>query len=435
MQRRIFLESMARREYVAGAMTQRAPATPAPGAGSPWRAAFPALEQRINGYPLTYLDTAATALRPQAVIDAVANFSRTDDANPGAALHTLARRSHAALEGARRTVASFLGAADPLEVVFTRGTTEGLNLLATAWGTAHVRAGDEILVTEGEHASNLLPWRMLAERARASLVVVPLDAEGRLHPDDVAGRLSPRTRVVAFSQVGNVLGMPVPAREICSVVRAPGRLVVVDGAQAAPHLPVDVQAMGCDAFACSSHKMLGPMGVGVLWMRRALLDAMPPYQFGSNMAHDVDVAHAEYSPGALRFGAGTPNVSGPVGLAAAIDFLHAVGWPALQAHERDITERMLAALARVRGMRLLGSRNPAERVGVFSFTVEGRSPLALAQALDADGIAIRAGDLAALPLLRHFGTTSAARASCYLYTSPDDVDRFADRLTRAIARG
>jgi cysteine desulfurase / selenocysteine lyase len=405
-----------------------------PCSDAPWRAAFPALRQQVNGHALTYLDTAATALRPDAVIEAVADFSRHDNANPGAALHTLARRSHAALEQSRRHVAAFIGASDPLEVAFTRGTTEGINLVASSWGSANVRRGDELLVTLAEHASNLLPWRMLAERTGAIVRVVPVDAEGRLHPDEVARLLTPRTRVVAFSHVSNVLGMTVPAREICDIARAPGRLVVVDAAQSVPHLPVDVHALGCDVLAFSSHKMLGPMGVGVVWMRRELLDTMPPYQYGSNMAHDVDFERADLSPGALKFGAGTPNVSGPVGLAAAIGFLQGIGWPALQAHERRITERMLDALQRIPAVRLLGSHDASGRVGVFSFTVAGHTPLALVQALDASGIAIRAGDLAALPLLRHFGTTAAARASCYLYTSTDDVDRLEAALARRVGR-
>ncbi len=438
MHRRTFIGTTAQWASVAGATNGRSlvdqVSTHHSAGDDTWRARFPALRQRVNGHALAYLDTAATALRPDAVIDAVANFSRTDNANPGAALHTLARRASTALEDARRSVATFIGASDPLEVVFTRGTTEGLNLVANTWGAAHVKPGDEVVVTRAEHASNLLPWRMLAERAGATLRVVPIDAEGRLHPDDVARHLTARTRVVAFSHVSNVLGMPVPAREICEVARAPGRLVVVDGAQSVPHLPVDVHALGCDALAFSSHKMLGPMGVGVLWMRREVLDAMPPFHYGSNMAHDVDFERAELSPGALKYGAGTPDVAGPVGLAAAIAFLQGIGWPALQAHERRITEHMLAALGRIPAVRLLGSREPAERVGVFSFTVAGHSPLSIVQALDAEGIAIRAGDLAALPLLRHFGTSAAARASCYLYTSTDDVDRLAGALARVVAR-
>ncbi len=296
----------------------------APTSRATWRDRFPALSQRINGHPLIYLDTAATALRPEPVIDALARFYGTINANPGAALHTLARRANAALEEARATVASFIGAADPLEVIFTRGTTEGLNLVASTWGLANLRAGDEILIGIAEHASNLLPWRYLAHRVGARLVHFDIDDNGHVRLDDLTSKLSARTRIVAFSHVSNVLGMLNPAREIVAAARGPGRIVVIDGAQSVPHFPVHVNDLGCDFLAFSSHKMGGRMGVGVLWGRRELLEAMPPYQAGSNMAHDVDLDGEHLAEGALKFSAGTPNVSGPVGLAAAIDFLQPI---------------------------------------------------------------------------------------------------------------
>jgi cysteine desulfurase/selenocysteine lyase len=398
-----------------------------------WRAAFPALRQEVNGRPLVYLDTAATALRPQPVIDAISNFYAHDNANPGAALHTLARRANASLEGARATVASFIGASDPLEVAFTRGTTEGLNLVAHAWGRANLRPGDEILIGLGEHSSNMLPWRYVAKATGATVVYFGVDADGYPRLDGIDAKLSPRTRIVAFSHVSNVLGMINPAREICARVKAPGRIVVIDGAQSVPHIPVRVSELGCDFLAFSSHKMLGPMGVGVLWGRRELLDAMAPYQWGSNMAHDVDLGAEHLSEGALKFSAGTPNVSGPVGLAAAIGFLRAAGQDAITRHERSISRLMIDRLARIRGVRLLGTTDAERRVSVFTFTVAGMEPLKVLQALDAEGIAIRAGDLASLPLLGHFGTAAAARASCYLYTSASDVNRFADVLERTVA--
>ena len=396
-----------------------------------WRAAFPALTQEVNGKPLVYLDTAATALRPQPVIDAISSFYARENANPGAALHTLARRANAALEGARATVASFIGANDPLEVVFTRGTTEGLNLVANGWGRGNLKPGDEILIGASEHSSNMLPWRCVARATGARVVYFGVDAEGHPRLDDILDKLTPNTRIVAFSHVSNVLGMVNPASEICARVRGAGRIVVVDGAQSVPHFPVNVRELGCDFMAFSSHKMLGPMGVGVLWGRRDVLDAMAPYQAGSNMAHDVDLETEHLSSGALRFGAGTPNASGPIGLAAAITFIRGLGQDAIIAHEREINRRMLERFGAIRGVRLLGSRDPDRRVSVFSFTVEQRMPLDILRVMDAEGIAIRAGDLASLPLLRHFGVSAAARASCYLYTSLADVDRFADVLERA----
>jgi cysteine desulfurase/selenocysteine lyase len=431
MVRRDFLERMAAAAMASRARGQRGGTDPQ----STWREAFPALRQEVNGKPLAYLDSAATTLRPRAVIDAISSFYARDNANPGGTLHTLARRASAAMEGARSTVASFIGASDPLEIIFTRGTTEGLNLVATAWGRSHLKPGDEILIGMAEHSSNMLPWRYLARATGAKVVHFGVDPEGHPLLDDLAARLGPRTRIVAFSHVSNVLGMINPAREICELARGPGRIIVIDGAQSVPHFPVNVRETGCDFLAFSSHKMLGPMGVGVLWGRRELLEGMEPYQVGSNMAHDVDLETEHLSEGALKFSAGTPNASGPVGLGAAIGCLRTFGQDAITAHERQLSRRMVERLEAIRGVRLLGARDPDRRVSVFSFTVAKRAPIDVVRAMDAEGIAIRAGDLASLPLLRHFGVSAAARASCYLYTSLAEVDRVGDVLERIAAAG
>jgi cysteine desulfurase/selenocysteine lyase len=393
-----------------------------------WRRHFPALRQSVNGQPLRYLDTAATALRPNQVIDAVANFYRNENANPGGALHTLARRANERYEGARRTVARFINAPDPAEIVFTRGTTDGLNLVAAAWGGANLRPGDQILIGLAEHSSNMVPWQMIARKTGAEVRYFGIDDEGRPKLDEFQAGITARTRVVAFSHVSNVLGMLNPAREMCSMARGPNRIVVIDGAQSVPHFAVDVRALGCDFMAFSSHKMLGPMGVGVLWGRRELLDAMPPYQGGSNMAHDVDTESIALSEGALKYGAGTPNVSGPVGLAAAIDFIEGIGRDALWKHEQAIVQRLLSRMRRTWRVRVLGSTDPTTRISVVSFVVDGKAPADVLKALDERGIAIRAGDLASLPLLKRLGVTRAARASAYLYTNDADVDAFADAL-------
>jgi cysteine desulfurase/selenocysteine lyase len=393
-----------------------------------WRRHFPALDQDVNGHRLVYLDTAATALRPNAVIDAIANFYRRDNANPGAALHTLARRSAQAYDDARRTVAEFINARDASEIVFTRGTTEAINLVAAAWGGANLRAGDEILIGLAEHASNMVPWQLVAKRTGAQLRYFGVDDAGRPLLDDLQSKATARTKVVAFSHVSNVLGMINPAREMCARVRAPGRVVVIDGAQSVPHFPVDVRELGCDFLAFSGHKMLGPMGVGVLWGRRELLDAMPPYQGGSNMAHDVDLESMHLSDGALKFGAGTPNVSGPVGLAAAMRFIRAIGHDAIWQHEQAVTRRAIDRLGQIDSVRLIGSTNAQEKISVFAFTVRGKPPIEVLKALDARGIAVRAGDLASLPLLQRMGTTAAVRASCYLYTTLEEIDYLATAL-------
>ena len=410
-----------------------------PSAGGPtggpteWRRHFPALGQTVNGHPLAYLDTAATAQRPDAVIDAVSAFYRTDNANPGRTLHSVARRAYDAYEDARRTVARFIGAGDPLEVIFTRGTTEAINLVATAWGGANLRTGDEVLLTVAEHASSMLPWQLAARRSGAMLRYLEVEDDGRLDPGRLARSLSPRTRVFVCTHVSNVLGVINPARELCQVARQAGVTVLLDAAQSVPHFPVDVADMGCDFLAFSGHKMMGPMGCGVLWGRRALLDAMPPYQAGSNMAHDADFDRADYAPGALRFGAGTPSVADAVGLAAAIGFLERLGRAEAWARERILVAHALRRLSAVPGIRILGSARPEDRIGVFSFVVDGTEPEALLVKLDQRGIAIRAGDLASLPLLRRFGVSRAARASLYLYTTEDEVDRLSDALT-ALAR-
>ncbi|MGH7517339.1 MAG: aminotransferase class V-fold PLP-dependent enzyme [Gemmatimonadales bacterium] len=403
-----------------------------------WRAHFPALEQRIEGHRLAYLDSAATTLRPDSVIDELAGFYRSDNANPAASLHTLARRAHERYESARAEVARFIGAADADEVVFTRGTTEAINLVAAAWGGANLRAGDEILLGIAEHASNLVPWQLAARRTGAVLRFFDVDKAGRPRPDDFARNLTPRTRLAAFAHVSNVLGYINPVSELCGLVRKRGAAVLVDAAQSVPHIPVDVSAMGADFVAFSGHKMLGPMGIGVLWARRALLDTMPPYQGGSNMAHGVGTDAAELeghlSPGAHKFGAGTPNVAGAVGLAAAIRFLRTLGMREIRQHEERLVARGLERLPAVRGLRILGPTKRRDRIAVFSFTVDGFTVPELVRALDGEGIAVRGGDLASLPLLRRLGTTAAVRASCYLYTTTGEIDLLVATLHRLVQR-
>ena len=389
---------------------------------------FPALAQRIGHRPLAYLDNAATTLRPRAVIDAVSRFYETDNANPSASLHTLARRAAESLSAARARVARFINAANAEEVIFTRGTTEGVNLVASAWASAHIRQGDRILVTRAEHASNLFPWQRAAAQAGAEVVMADVANDGTLDPDAVGSLLTPRTRLVALTHVSNVLGLVFPVAEIAARARRVGAAVFLDAAQSAPHVRLDVQTLGCDFAAFSSHKMLGPMGVGVLWVRRDRFDEMAPYHVGSNMGHGVDLAGATFEPGALRFQAGTPNVSGPVGLAAAIEVLERIGFDAIGARDRALAAHGLARLRDVPGLRLLGTAGPDRRVPVFTFTVDGVPIPRLVAAADAAGIAIRGGDMAAVPLLARYGVATAARASAYLYNTTDEIDRLAEVL-------
>jgi cysteine desulfurase/selenocysteine lyase len=397
---------------------------------NPWRAHFPILEQRVRSRRLIYLDTAATAQRPRAVADAITHFTLVDNANPGRQLHALARRANQRYEEARATVARFLGARDPLEIVWTRGTTEAINLVAASWGQANLRPGDEVLLTEAEHSSCMLPWQLAARRAGASVRYLPVSPEGRLDPATLDQWLTDRTRVVCLTHVSNVTGAITPVAEFVRRAHRAGAMVMVDAAQSAPHLPVDVQKIGCDFLAFSGHKLMGPMGIGVLWGRRELLDALPPYQSGSNAAHGVDYDAAEWSPGGLRFGAGTPNVAGAVGLAAAIRFITDIGYPALQRHEAELTGALLSELARVPGLSLIGPPEARDRICLCSFTLPAVPPDQILSRLDEEGFAVRSGDLAALPLLRRFGVTRAVRASLYLYNTRAEVARLGAELRR-----
>lgn len=401
---------------------------------NPWRQDFPVLNQTVNGRSLVYLDSAATPQRPVPVIEAILDFYRHDNANPGAALHTLARRAYERYEGARRTVAQFLNAAQADEIVWTRGSTEGINLVATAWARPSLSRGDEILLTLAEHASNLLPWRLVAEQTGAIVRYVDVDDEGRIILEDLDHKLSERTRLLYFSHVSNVVGYINPAAEITARAHKAGARVLIDAAQSAPHTQLDVQALGCDFLVFSGHKILGPMGVGVLYARRELLEQMPPYQAGSNMAHGIDVNAQDYEHGSHKFSAGTPNVSGAVGLASAIRYLNAQDRAVIDQHELDLTEHALRKISEIPGLRLLGPKSADKRIPVFSFVMQEHSPPAILKHLDSEGIAVRAGDLAALPLLKRFGVTAAVRASCYLYTQPGDIDRLAIALLQLTRR-
>jgi cysteine desulfurase/selenocysteine lyase len=400
-----------------------------PGRSAPLapRADFPTLGRPIDGHPVVYLDSAATTLRPTSVIDALSDFYRDDNANPSATMHFLARRAAERHAQARATVARFINAA-PEEIIWVRGTTEAINLAAASWGLG-LRAGDEIIISIAEHYSNLLPWRTLALRTNAVVKTFDVDDEGRFKLDDLKRQISSRTRMVAVTHVSNVLGLVNPVADVAAIAHKAGALLLVDGAQSAPHMAIDVRALDCDFFAFSSHKLLGPMGVGVLYAKRALLESLPPYQTGSNMAHNVDSASAELEHGAQKFHAGTPNVSGPVGLAAAVRYLDAIGGQTVKAHDELLVRHGLSRFREIKGLRLLGPTSEQQRVPVFSFTLAGRSVPELVTALDREGIAIRGGDLAALPLLRRLaGVDAAARASAYLYNSPSDLDHLADVL-------
>lgn len=395
------------------------------------RADFPALDQSVHGHPLVYLDSAASTQRPRAVLDAVNSYYMEDNANVHRGIHELSRRATESYEGARTRVARFLGAADPAEVIWTRGTTEAINLVAMSWGWANLGEGDEVVLSVLEHHSNIVPWQLVAARTGAKLRYVDIDDEGRLDLAELDEILSERTKLVAVGHISNALGTINPIREIVERAKRVGALVLVDGAQGAAHAEVDVKELGCDFYALSGHKLGAPMGIGVLWGRRELLEEMPPYQGGGEM---IDMVYADHSTWAAlphKFEAGTPNVGGAVGMAAALDYLDGLGWDAIAAHEADLVRYGLERLGAVKGLRHFGPLDPAERAAVFSFELEGMHPHDLATILDAEGIAIRAGHHCAQLLMRRLEVPATTRASCFVYTTTEEIDRLAEGLEKA----
>jgi cysteine desulfurase / selenocysteine lyase len=392
------------------------------------RGDFPALHQEVNGHPLVYLDNAATTQKPQSVLDAIVGYYRQDNANVHRGIHELSRRATDAYEGARARMARFLGAEAPEEIVWTRGTTEGINLVACAWGDRNVRQGDEILLSDMEHHSNLVPWQLLAARTGARLRYLELDDQGRLRLDLLPELLTERTRVVALNHVSNALGTINPIAEIARQVKAAGALFVVDGAQGAAHLPVDVHALGCDVYACSGHKMCGPTGIGVLWARRELLESMEPWQGGGEMISLVRHEGSTWAAIPHRFEAGTPNIAGAIGMAAAADYLDGVDRPAVLLHEHALVAATIRGLLELGGVRIFGPEDPAERCGLVAFHMESAHPHDVATILDTRGVAIRAGHHCAQLVMRRFGVAATTRASFYLYNTPDEVDRLLEGL-------
>jgi len=389
---------------------------------------FPILEQEVNGRPLVYLDSAASSQKPRQVIDAVSQFYLTDNANVHRGLYELSQRATDHFEAARRTMARFLNARADEEVVWVRGATEGINLVAAAWGGVNLRAGDEVILTNLEHHSNIVPWQLIAQRTGAALRFLDIDDQGRLRLDQLDRLLSPRTRLMACGHVSNALGTINPVADIARRVHAAGALLLVDGAQGAPHLPVDVQALDCDFYAVSGHKMCGPMGIGVLWGRRELLDAMPPYQGGGEMIDQVLPEGSTWAPVPHKFEAGTPDVAGAVGMAAAADYLAGLGAEAHHAHEQELIRHAQRVLAAVPGVRLFGPADPAERIAVFSFEVAGVHPHDVATILDSEGVAVRAGHHCTQILMRRLGVPATTRASAYIYNTTEDFDRLAAAL-------
>ena len=393
---------------------------------------FPILDEEVDGKPLVYLDNAASSQKPRQVIDAVARYYLRDHANVHRGVHELARRATEAYENSRARVAAWVNAADASEIVWTRGTSEALNLVAFSVGQARVGHGDEIVISEMEHHSNLVPWQLLAARTGARFRYVGLTDDGHLDLDHLAALLGARTKVVSLPHVSNALGTINPAREIGALVRERTDAVyILDGAQGAPHLPLDLPALGCDFYAFSSHKMCGPTGVGALWGRRALLEEMPPYQGGGEMIERVSRQSSTWAEVPHKFEAGTPNIAGAVGMAAAVEYLESVGLEAIHEHEMSLTRTAMRLLADVDGLRILGPARPEERAGVIPFVIDGTSAQDLATILDAQGIAVRAGHHCAQLVVDRYGLSATTRASFYLYNSTEEVHRLAEGVRTA----
>ncbi|MBD8023106.1 SufS family cysteine desulfurase [Microbacterium gallinarum] len=403
------------------------------------RADFPLLSERVGGTPLVYLDSAATSQKPQAVIDAEVEFLTRTNAGVHRGAHALAAEATELFEDARATVAAFVGA-PPEQLVWTNGATAGLNLVAYSLGNATagrgapgsarfaLRPGDELVVTESEHHANLIPWQELAGRTGAVLRHIPVHDDGTIDLDAAASVISNRSRVVAFPHVSNVLGIVNPVAELVALAQAVGALTVLDACQSAPHLPLDLPALGVDLAVFSGHKMLGPYGIGGLYGRADVLDDLPPFLTGGSMITTVSLDEAEYLPPPQRFEAGTQPVSQAIGLAAAVRYLDAVGMPAVHAHERALEARMGDGLRQIPGIRLLGDAEGVERVGLWAFDVDGVHAHDVSQFLDDRGVAVRVGHHCAQPLHRRFGLTASVRASAALYNTPDEVDQLLDAV-------
>ncbi|MDR3423663.1 MAG: cysteine desulfurase [Alphaproteobacteria bacterium] len=385
-----------------------------------YREDFPILAQQIHGHPLAYLDTGASAQKPRAVIEAMTRFMENDYANIHRGVHELSQRATDKYEAVRSVVQNFIKAEHDDEIVFTHGATDAINLVAQTWGRTFLKAGDEIVITALEHHANIVPWQMLREAFGIDLRVVPITPEGEVRVEDVKAALSPKTKLVAFAHVSNVLGTVLPAKEIVALAHEAGALALVDGCQSISHMPVDVRDMDADFFVFSGHKLYGPTGIGVLYGKREILSRMPPWQGGGDMIASVTFAETTYKEPPHRFEAGTPPITEVIGLGAAIDYVSAIGMNNIAQHEKDILAYATEKLSRVDGMRIVGQAK--NKSGIISFIMEQAHPHDIGTILDRHGVAIRAGHHCAQPLMEHLGLVATARASFGLYTSREDID-------------
>ena len=393
------------------------------------RRQFPILTRMVQGKPLAYLDNGASAQRAQCVIDAVDDYERRHHANIHRGVHTLSQEATSMYEGARDRIARFINARSRSEVIFVRGTTEAINLVAQSYARPILRPGDEVLTTHLEHHANIVPWQMVCEQTGATLIVAPMDAHGEVHLDAVVSLMNARTKILACAHVSNALGTILPVRRMVAAAKARGITTLIDGAQAISHMSVDVQELGCDFYAFSGHKMYGPTGVGVLYGREQLLDRMPPWQGGGEMILSVTFAKTTYNALPNKFEAGTPNISGGIGLGAAVDFLSGMDLDGARAHEDALLQHATATLNKIHGLRIVGTA--PEKASLVSFVVAGVHPHDLGTILDEDGIAVRTGHHCAMPVMDFFKLPATARASFAFYNTFDEIDRLKSGIERA----
>lgn len=390
---------------------------------------FPILDQKVNGEPLVYLDSAATSQKPQAVIDGLIHYYQNDNANVHRSVYTLGQRATEEYENARQKVQRFINAKEDKEVIFTKGATDSLNLVASTYGEEHIKAGDEIVISIMEHHSNLIPWQQLAIRKQAKLKYIGLTKNGELDMKDAAQQITEKTKIVAIAHASNVLGGTNDIKELARIAHSHNAVIVADGAQAVPHQKVDVQDLDVDFYAFSGHKMLSPMGIGVLYGKKALLEAMRPYQYGGEMIDFVEKQKSTWTDLPWKFEAGTQNVAGAIGLGEAIDYLNEIGIDQVKAHEDELVEYLLPKLLQDQDLEVYGPHDPKKHNGVISFNIKGLHPHDVATALDMEGISVRAGHHCAQPLMKELGVVATVRASFYLYNTKAD----ADKLLQAIA--
>ncbi|WP_084242500.1 cysteine desulfurase [Planomicrobium okeanokoites] len=392
---------------------------------------FPILNQEINGHPLVYLDSAATSQKPVQVIEALENYYKFDNSNVHRGVHTLGNRATEKYEGAREKVQKFINASSTEEIVFLRGTTTAINLVAQSYGRANVNEGDEIVITYMEHHSNIIPWQQLAKERGAILKYIELEEDGTISLEQVKAAITERTKIVSMVYVSNVLGTMNPVKEVAQIAHENGAVMVVDGAQAAPHLKIDVQQLDCDFFAFSGHKMVGPTGIGVLYGKKALLNEMEPVEFGGEMIDFVGLYDSTWKELPWKFEGGTPIIAGAVGLGAAIDFLNEIGLDEIEKHEHELAAYAMEKMSGIECLEIYGPKDPAKRAGIVTFNLNDVHPHDVATVLDMSGIAVRAGHHCAQPLMKWLEVSATARASFYLYNGESDVDRLVEGLRSA----